>query len=80
MSANDPKPTSLQINGLITPCLVEPCTPHFVHALVLGSAEGHGCPQSNVEVAEIFESSYSLSVSSSRPLRFNASIKTLAAT
>jgi hypothetical protein len=29
-----------------------------VHALVLGSAEGHGCPESNVEVVEIFESSY----------------------
>ena len=48
----------LQVNGLIVPSLVELCTPHLVHALVLGSAECHGRPEPNVEVAEIFESCY----------------------
>ena len=43
---------------MIVPSLVELCTPHLVHALVLRSAEGHGRPEPNVEVAEIFESPY----------------------
>ena len=50
------KPLLLQVNGLITAVLVELCSPHFVHALVLGSTEGHWCSESNVQVLEIFES------------------------
>ena len=46
----------LQIDGLVMPGLVELCTPHPVHALVFGSTEGHGRPEPNVEVAEIFQS------------------------
>ena len=46
----------LQVNGLITAVLVELCSPHFVHALVLGSTEGHWCSESKVQVLEIFES------------------------
>ena len=51
-------PSLLQVNGLIVPGLIELCTPHLVHALMLGFAEGHGRPEPNVEVAEIFESFY----------------------
>jgi hypothetical protein len=40
----------LQINWLIVPGLVELCTPHLMHTLVLGSAERHGRPEPNVEV------------------------------
>jgi hypothetical protein len=40
------------------PGLVELCTPHFVHALVIGATEGHGRANPNVEIAEIFESAY----------------------
>ena len=50
------KPLLLQVNGLITAVLVELCSPHFVHALVLGSTEGHWCSESKVQVLEIFES------------------------
>ena len=46
----------LQVDGLIVSGLVELCTPHPVHALVFGSTEGQGRPESNVEVAEIFQS------------------------
>ena len=46
----------LQVDGLIVPCLVELCTPHLVHALVVGPAEDHGRAEPNVEVAEIFQS------------------------
>jgi hypothetical protein len=46
----------LQINRLITPVGVQLCTPHLVHTLMLGSAEGHECPEPNVIVAKIFES------------------------
>ncbi len=48
----------LQVDGLIMPSCVELGTPHLVHALMLGSAEGYRCPEPNVEVVEIFESSY----------------------
>jgi len=48
----------LQVDGLIVPCLVELCTPYLVHALMLGPAEGHGCPEPNVEIVEIFQGSY----------------------
>ena len=48
----------LQVDGLIMPGFVELCTPHFVYALVIGAAEGHGRPKPNVEIAEIFKSSY----------------------
>ena len=51
-------PSLLQVNGLIVPGLIELRTPHLVHALMLGFAEGHGRPEPNVEVAEIFESFY----------------------
>src|SRR5262249_55110132 len=44
----------LQIDGLITPVRVELRTPHLVHALMLGSAEAHGYPESKVQVAQIF--------------------------
>ena len=40
------------------PGRVELCAPHLVHSLVLGSAEGHGCPEPDVEVAKILESCY----------------------
>src|SRR6516164_7088693 len=46
----------LQVDGLVVSGLVELCTPHPVHALVFGSTEGHGRPEPNVEVAEIFQS------------------------
>ena len=49
-------PQLLQVDRLVMPGLVELCTPHFVHTLVLGTAEGHGRPEPNVEVAEIFQS------------------------
>ena len=45
----------LQVDGLIMAGLVELCTPHLVYALMLGSAEGHGRPEPNVEVVKIFE-------------------------
>ena len=51
-------PQLLQVDRLVMPGLVELCTPHFVHTLVLGTAEGHGRPEPNVEVANIFESAY----------------------
>ena len=47
----------LQVDRLIMPGLVELCTPHLVHALVIGATERHGRPEPNVEIAEIFESS-----------------------
>ena len=46
----------LQVDGLIVSGLVELCTPHLVHALVVGPAEDHGRAEPNVEVAEIFQS------------------------
>src|SRR6266566_2067912 len=48
----------LQVDGLIMPRLVELCTPHLVHTLVLGTTERDGRSKPNVEIAEIFESSY----------------------
>ena len=48
--------TLLKIDGLIVPGLVELCTPHFVHPLVVGPAEDHGRAESNVEVVQIFQS------------------------
>ena len=48
--------TLLKIDGLIMPGLVELCTPHPVHALVVGPAEDHGRAEPNVEVAQIFQS------------------------
>jgi hypothetical protein len=47
----------LQVDGLIMPGLVELCAPHLVHALVVGAAESHGRPESDVEVADAFEGS-----------------------
>jgi hypothetical protein len=44
----------LQIDGSVMPGLVELCTPHLVHALVIGSAEDHGRAKPNVEVTQIF--------------------------
>jgi hypothetical protein len=41
----------LQVDGLIMPGLIELCTPHPVHALVVGPAEDHGRAEPNVEVA-----------------------------
>jgi hypothetical protein len=52
------KPPLLQVNGLKVPGLVELCTPHLMHALVIGATERHGRPEPNVEIAEIFESAY----------------------
>jgi hypothetical protein len=46
----------VQVDGLIVSGLVELCTPHLVHALVVGPAEDHGRAEPNVEVAEIFQS------------------------
>ena len=46
----------LQVDGLIVSGLVELCTPHLVHALVVGPAKDHGRAEPNVEVAEIFQS------------------------
>jgi hypothetical protein len=46
----------LQVDGLIVSGLVELCTPHLVHALVVGPAEDHGRAEPNVEVDEIFQS------------------------
>jgi hypothetical protein len=46
----------LQIDGLVMPRLVELCTPHFVHALVIGPAEDHGRAEPNVEVVQVFQS------------------------
>jgi hypothetical protein len=46
----------LQVDGLIVSGLVELCTPHLMHALVVGPAEDHGRSKSNVEVTEIFQS------------------------
>src|ERR1700720_1267300 len=48
----------LQVNRLIMPVRVELCAPHLVDALVLRTAEGHGCSKSNVKIAEILECSY----------------------
>jgi len=48
--------TLLKIDGLIVPGLVELCTPHFVHPLVVGPAEDHGRAESNVEVVQVFQS------------------------
>ncbi len=42
---------------MIMPGLIELRAPHFVHALVLGPAEGHGRPEPDVEIAETFEGS-----------------------
>ena len=41
----------LQVDGLVMPSLVELCTPHLVHALVVGPAEDYGRAEPNVEVA-----------------------------
>src|SRR6516164_11713683 len=46
----------LQVDGLVMPSLVELCTPHPVHALVVGPAEDYGRAETNVEVAQIFQS------------------------
>src|SRR6516165_2167789 len=46
----------LQVDGLVMPGLVELCTPHLVHTLVVGPAEDHGRAEPNVEVAQIFQS------------------------
>ena len=46
----------LQIDGLVMAGLVELCTPHLVHALVIVLAEDHGRAEPNVEVAQIFQS------------------------
>ena len=48
-------PSLLQVDGLIVPGLIELRSPHLVHALMLGFTEGHGRPEPNIEVAEIFE-------------------------
>src|SRR5262249_16472157 len=48
----------LQVDGLVMPSLVELCTPHLVHPLVVGAAEGHRRPEAKVEIAKIFEGSY----------------------
>jgi len=48
----------LQVDGLIMPGFVELCTPHFVYALVVGAAEGHGRPKPDVKVVQIFQGSY----------------------
>jgi hypothetical protein len=50
--------TLLKIDGLIMPSLIELCTPHLVHPLVVGPAEGHRRPEAKVEIAKIFEGSY----------------------
>jgi hypothetical protein len=50
--------TLLKIDGLIMPGLIELCTPHLVHPLVVGPAEGHRRPEAKVESAKIFEGSY----------------------
>jgi len=46
----------LQINSLIMPSLIELCTPHLVHALMVGPAEEHGRAEPDVELAQIFQS------------------------
>jgi hypothetical protein len=48
----------LQVDGLIMPGLVELGTPHLVHTLVIGSAEGHGRAEPKVEIVKIFQGSY----------------------
>jgi len=40
----------LQVDGLVMPGFVELCTPHPVHALVIGPVEDHGSAQPNVEI------------------------------
>ena len=40
------------------PVCVKLCAPHLVHALVLGTAEGHGRSKPNVKIAQIFEGSH----------------------
>ncbi|HEV2730255.1 MAG TPA: hypothetical protein VGV15_09510, partial [Terriglobales bacterium] len=45
------KSALLQVNGLIMPIRAELRSPHFVHALVLGTAEGHGCSKPDVKIA-----------------------------
>ena len=45
----------LQIDGLVMPSLVELCTPHLVHALVIRPTEDHGRADPNVEVVQIFQ-------------------------
>jgi hypothetical protein len=62
------------------PGLVELCTPHLVHALVIGAAESHGRSKPNVEIAKIFESAYQFLSIELGPLRCNAAINTLAST
>jgi hypothetical protein len=52
------KSSLLQVDGSIMPRLVELCAPHFVHALVVGAAEGHGRAKPNVEIVQIFQGSY----------------------
>ena len=81
MSVLLPPPPLLQVDGLISSGLVELCTPHFVHALVIGATEHHGRPEPNVEIAEIFESAYQfLGVELGAATLLNAAIKTLAST
>ena len=48
----------MQVNGLIMPIRAELRSPHFVHALVLGRAEGHGCSKPDVKIALILENFY----------------------
>jgi hypothetical protein len=43
---------------LIVTTLIELRTPHLMHALMLGSAEGHGRSKPNVKIADIFKSPY----------------------
>ena len=59
---------------------VELGTPHLVHALVLGWAEGHGRTKPKVKAAKIFENCYQSFGVELGPFRFSASINTLATT
>ena len=74
------KSALLQVNGLIMPIRAELSSPHFVHALVLGTAEGHGCSKPDVKIALILENFYQAFGVELGPLRCNAAISTLAST
>jgi len=74
------KSALLQVNRLIMPTCVELCAPHLVHALVLGTVEGHGRSKPNVKIVQTFEGFHEFFSVELGPLRCNAAINTLAST
>ena len=46
----------LQIYGLIVAVVIELGAPYFVGALVIALTEADGCPETDIEIAQVFQS------------------------